>query len=177
MRRSYNDSGVIIKTLDAKEADKVISIVTENHGLVHYFAVGSRRSNSKKAPHLDLLTHLKLSASVSNHQNTLLQADSLAFFPELKQNLKKVGVAMSFLEILSQLLPAEVEDKEIYTSLVNFLTTLNSAEDREIKALSSQFGSYLLRHLGYPPPSSLENNLSSYFETLMNRKIIGKEIS
>lgn len=178
MRDSYNDSGVIIKTQDYKEADKVLTIVTENHGLVHMFAVGARRSNSKKAPHLDLLTQIKFSVNQNGNQTYILQADSLNFFSNIKDNLKKIGLAMSFLEILYNLLPAEVEDKELYLSLVNFLEALNSSVTYEKnERICQQFGQYLLRHLGYPnPPSSTSDSLSGYFETLMNRKIIGKEI-
>ncbi len=177
MRGSYNDLGVIIKTQDYKEADKVITILTATHGLVHYFAIGARRSASKKAAHLDLLSHIKFSANTSNNQSYLMQADSLNFFAEIKNNLKKIGLAMSFLEIIYHLLPAEVEDNETYKSFVIFLDSLNNSKDENSdKVLSRKFGSYLLRHLGYPPPPSSGTNLSNYFETLMNRKIIGKEI-
>ncbi len=178
MRQNYSDIGIIIKTQDYKEADKIITQFTQNHGLVSYFAVGARRNNSKKAPHLDLMSHIKFSAYVHDGQSSLIQADSLNYYSNIKKNLKKIGLAISFLEIVYNLLPAEVEDEEIYSSLVNYLEAINNS-DNEIKdkQISAKFGSYLIRHLGYPPPPASSNgNLSSYFEILMNKKIIGKEI-
>lgn len=153
-------------------------MVTQNHGLVHYFAVGARRNTSKKSPHLDLISQIKFSANYNNSQSYLLQVESVNYFSNIKNNLKKIGTVMSFLEILYHLLPAESEDSEVYQSLVVFLSAINNSlslkEDREI---SRKFGNYLLRHLGYPPPPANGLNISSYFELLMNRKIIGKEIS
>ncbi len=179
MRQYYNDSGVIIKTQDYKEADKIITLVTSNHGLVYYHAIGARRSASKKSPHLDLFSHIKFGATVQNNQNILTQADSLNYHQSIKIDLKKISLAMSFSEILHNLLPAEVEDTELYSSLVNFLDALDKSPNEEVsRQISGKFGHYLLRHLGYPPPPKNSNeSLSTYFEYLMNRKIIGKEIS
>lgn len=179
MASSYSDTGIIVKTQDYKEADKIISIITENHGLTHYVAVGARKSTSRKSSHLDLLSLIKFSTNVSGGQNYLLQADSVNFFSTIKGNLQKIGLSLSFLEILYHLLPAESDDREVFTSLVNYLNALNQKTSREVDGVvSRKFASYLLRHLGYPPPPvSSKNNLSSYFEILMNRKIIAKEIS
>jgi hypothetical protein len=82
------------------------------------------------------------------------------------------------LEILTNTLPVDVEDKEIFLSLKSFLEGLDKVEDRkDINELSRRFGLFLLRHLGYPPPKFPEkDNLSSYFEVIMNRKIISKDI-
>lgn len=179
MRGGYNDLGIIVKTQDYGEADKIISILSQNHGLVHYFATGARRSSSKKSSHLDVFSHINYSVNTRNSQNYLTQADSLNYFSSLKKDLKKISLGFSFLEIIYNLLPAEVEDEELYLSLLNFLNALNSSTDpQKDSQLCSNFGQYLIRHLGYPPPPpNLSTNLSGYFETLMNKKIIGKEIS
>ncbi len=177
MRNRYNDTGIIIKTADYGESDKIISIISLEHGLVHYFAVGARSARSKKSAHLDLASIIKYEASNNHNQNYLVQADTINSFQGIKDNLKKISLTFSFLEIVYHLLPAEQEDKEMFDSLKNFLTSLDlSHSPLNDKKMASKFGQYLLRHLGYPPVPHEKISLSDYFETLMNRKIISKEI-
>ena len=85
---------------------------------------------------------------------------------------------MTIAEILTNTLPVDVEDREIFLSLKAFLVGLETAEDKKnVNALGRRFGLFLLRHLGYPPPKSPDtDNLSAYFEIIMNRKIISKDI-
>ena len=59
MRPSFADTGIIVRSVDSGEADKFVSIITENHGLQDFLARGARRLTSKKAPHLDLFNLVK----------------------------------------------------------------------------------------------------------------------
>lgn len=178
MSDSYSDTGIVVRVVDSGEADKFISVISENHGLVTLVARGARRSNSKKASHLDLFNIIKYSVGRGVSPKYLNQAESISFFPGLKSDFAKVGVGLTIAEILTNTLPVDVEDREIYLSLKSFLEGLNKAEGKkEINSLTRRFGLFLLRHLGYPPPVSPEtDNLSSYFENIMNRKIISKEV-
>ncbi|KKT42832.1 MAG: hypothetical protein UW64_C0015G0021 [Microgenomates group bacterium GW2011_GWC1_44_37] len=85
---------------------------------------------------------------------------------------------MTMAEILTNTLPVDVEDREIFLSLKSFLEGLEKAFDqKDINKISRRFGLFILRHLGYPPPKSPDTDpLSSYFEAIMNRKIISKDI-
>jgi len=175
---SYSDIGVIVRVVDSGEADKFISIISENHGLGIFMARGVRRPTSKKSSHLDLFNLIKFSVGRGDSPRFLHQVEAVSFFPGLKSNYTKVGVSMTIAEILTNTLPIDVEDREIFLSLKSFLSGLEKAEgQRDVNDLSRRFGLFLLRHLGYPPPKFPEkDNLSTYFEVIMNRKIISKDI-
>lgn len=177
MSGETKDVGVVIKTQDYKDADKIVTIITKNHGLLTLFALGARRQNSKKSPHLDLITEVDILFRGKDYLY-LQQASTINSFSKTKSDLKKISLCMSFFEILTQLVPSNVDDIELYDSLIIFLKRIEEINDtKEFAQLSSKFARYLLRHLGYPekPPQSL-GNISSYFETLMNRKLIAKEM-
>lgn len=178
MSETYSDRGIVIRSVDSGEADKFVSIISENHGLGSYVARGARRITSRKAPHLDLFNLVRFSVGRGENPRYLNQVESVAFFPGIKKDFAKVGLSLTFAEILSNTLPLDVEDREIYLSLKSFLESLEKTEGkREINRLGRRFGLFLMRHLGYPPPKSPEtDNLSGYFEALMNRKIISTEI-
>ncbi len=177
MAGEIKDVGVVVKTQDYKDADKIITILTKNHGLITAFALGARRQNSKKSPHLDLISQVDIQLRGKEYLY-LDQASTIHSFAKIKSDLNKISLCMSFFEILTQLTPSSVDDPEMYESLVNFLNKVEAVDTKiELNQVSAKFAKYILRHLGYPetPPASI-GTISSYFESLMNRKLIAKEI-
>lgn len=176
MPREYKDLGVIIKTQDYKDFDKIITICTKSKGIVTSIARGVRRSVSKRSPHIDLLNLITFQISEGNSK-FLGEVVCNSSFPGIREDLKKISIAMSFMEIINSLVPEEAADEELFLSLNNFLKKINTSTSKEeIDKTSSAFARYLLRHLGYPENSPHQTTFSSYFEYLMNKRIIGKEI-
>ena len=178
MRQAFSDIGIVLKSVDFAEADKLVGILSHNHGYQEFVARGARRLNSKKAPHLDLFNKVKFQAGRGNSPQQLVQADTEEYFPKLKTDLEKVRIALSIAEILTSILPHEEEDKESFLSLANFYTSLNKPlEHNEIARLTNEYSLYLLRHLGYPQPKVVDSStISVYFENLINRKIVSRSL-
>lgn len=178
MTQAYSDNGIVLRSVDSGEADKFVLIISENHGLGSFVARGARRITSRKAPHLDLFNLVRFSVSRGSQPQFLHQVESQAYFPGLKKDFAKVGLSLIFAEILSNTLPLDVEDREIYLSFKTFLESLETTQTvQEMNRLGRRFGLFFMRHLGYPPPKSPETDvLSGYFEAMMNRKIISTEI-
>jgi len=175
MKASYSDIGIIIRSTDSGEADKYVSIITENHGLQDFIARGVRRISSKKSPHIDLFNLVKFQAGRGEHPRFLEQVDSIAYYPEIKKDFAKIGLCLTIIEILLNTLPKEVDDKEIFLSTKSFLDAIEkSASQKEINRLGRKFGLFLLKHLGYSLPKFPETSkLTTYFESIMSKKLIG----
>ena len=175
MRPSFADTGIIVRSVDSGEADKFVSIITENHGLQDFLARGARRITSKKAPHLDLFNLVKFQTGRGDQPRFLEQIESIAYFPEIKKDFAKVGLCLTIIEILIYTLPLEVEDHEIYVSLKSFLEAVEKSDSpKENNRLGRKFGLFILRHLGYPLPKLPQSaKLTTYFESIMSKKLIG----
>ena len=178
MTSSFSDEGIIIRSVDSGEADKFVSIISLNHGLQDFIARGARRITSKKAPHLDLFNHIKFQSGRGEHPHFLEQAETISYYPGIKENYSKVGLCLTILEILINTIPVEVEDKEIFFSTKAFLDALEKVETQsETNRLGRKFGLFLLRHLGYPQPKlQAGGNLTKYFESIINKRLIGPQI-
>ncbi len=174
MTSSFADTGIVIRASDSGEADKYVSIITENHGLQDFVARGARRLTSKKAPHLDLFNLVKFESGRGEHPRYLEQVESIAYYPSIKKDFAKVGLCLTIVEILLNTLPLEVEDREIYLSTKSFLEAVEKSESvKENNRLGRKFGLFLLRHLGYPPPKFPDSaKLTTYFESIMSKKLI-----
>lgn len=175
MRPSYADTGIVIRSVDSGEADKFISIITESHGLQDFVARGARRIASKKAPHLDLFNLVKFQSGRGDSPRYLDQVESVAYYPGIKKDFAKVGLCLTIIEIMLNTLPVEVEDREIFLSLKAFLEAIDKSDSaKENNRLGRKFGLFLLRHLGYPLPKLPETaKLTTYFESIMSKKLIG----
>lgn len=173
----YFDCGVVLGTRDYKEADKLVSVLTENHGLVRYLARGVRRQGSKKGPHLDLFQVIRFQVQRGENPRQLVQVESEKNHNQLKKSFDKIGHGLTIVEILNSVVAEEVPDKELYFSLVNYLHALNSTDDvNSLNKLSNDFGKYIVRHLGFPVPKDSSLPLSAHFEGIINRKIISNQI-
>ena len=58
MRENYRDRAVVIRTYDFGEADRVIVLLTRDHGLVRAVAKGVRRAKSRFGSRLQLFVNL-----------------------------------------------------------------------------------------------------------------------
>lgn len=175
MRPSFSDTGIIVRSVDSGEADKFVSIITENHGLLDFVARGARRLTSKKAPHLDLFNLVRFQSGRGEHPHFLDQIESVEYYPGIKKDFAKVGLCLTIVEILTNTLPVQVEDREIFLSLKSFLNAVEKSDSvKENNRLGRKFGLFLLRHLGYPMPKLPETaKLTTYFESIMSKKLIG----
>jgi DNA repair protein RecO (recombination protein O) len=175
MRPSFADTGIIIRSVDSGEADKFVSIITKDHGLQDFIARGARRPTSKKSPHIDLLNLVKFQSGRGDHPRYLEQVETVAYYPGIKKDFSKVGLCLTIIEILLYTLPVEVEDREIFLSTKSFLDAVERSDSqKETNRLGRKFGLYLLGHLGYPLPKlSNTGKLTTYFESIMSKKLIG----
>lgn len=178
MKASFSDTGFVVRCVDSGESDKYVTVLTEKHGLVDFVARGARRLTSKKAPHLDQFNLIRFQSGRGDTPRYLEQVESVNYYPEIKKNFSKTGLCLTITEILLGTLPKEVEDKEIFLSFKAFLDAIEKAIDKKtVNRLGRQFGLFALRHLGFPPPKNPEtDNLSAYFESIMNKKLIGPQI-
>ncbi len=178
MRPSFSDIGIVVRSVDSGEADKYISVITQNYGLQDFIARGARRLNSKKAPHLDLFNLIKFQSSRGDYPRFIEQVESISYYPGIKKDFSKVGLGLTITEILINTLPVEVEDEEIFHSTKSFLDALEKSHSQsETNILGRKFGLFILRHLGYPLPKLPETaKLTNYFESIMSKKLIGPQI-
>lgn len=175
MKSSFSDTGIVIRSVDSGEADKFVSMITHNHGLQDFVARGARRIISKKAPHLDLFNLVKFQSGRGDQPRFLDQVESISYYSGIKKDFSKVGLCLTIMEILINTLPVGVEDREIFLSTKSFLEAVEKSGSRKkTNKLGRKFGLFLLRHLGYPPPRLPETTkLTTYFESIMSKKLIG----
>ncbi|PIE35270.1 DNA repair protein RecO [candidate division KSB3 bacterium] len=150
---------IVIKTLDLKEADKIITFFSRDYGKVSGIARGIRKIQTKYSGKLELFTRVnviffhKTKHLQSGENHPLLkitQADVVEVFPKLHADFNRIIAASYIAELLQRTLE-EFDDshRPVYVLVCNALRLLATVDD--IRAILPAFEIKLLAHLGYAP--------------------------
>ena len=97
--RTYKTEGIVLRHSDIGEADRLLTFLTPDRGLVRATARGARRPTSKLGGHLDLLRHVVLSVHVGRTLDTVTQAETVNSFRRLRSHLDGMSRGLYLAEL------------------------------------------------------------------------------
>lgn len=119
------DSGVVLRTYRLGEADRIVVLLTEEHGKVRAVAKGVRRTSSKFGARLEPLSHVALLLWQGRGELAVVnQADVVEPFRAVREDLERVGAALSIVEVADQLSQEGHRDPGLYRMIVGALRAL-----------------------------------------------------
>ena len=141
---------MVVRTYDFAEADRVIVLLTEHHGLVRGVAKGVRRAKSRFGSRLQRFVDLNVQLYPGRNLYSITQADTVEFFGAgIIDDYERYVAACAVLESAERLAGAEAEgDPYLYHAVVDTLRRLQ--DDHPTRTLDA----FLLRamsHAGWQP--------------------------
>lgn len=172
--RSFKTEGIIIKRRNVGEADRILTVFTKKNGKIQIKAIGTRRTTSRRASHIELLNFSQLSLYNGRSLPILTEAQTLEDFSEIKDNLVKIGFAYHLCELIDGLCPENQENKSVFFLLLNTLHRLASQED--IVSIIHEFEIELLTMLGFWSVARLGKNVDTQYiiENILERRLRSK---
>ena len=148
----YDDEAIVLRTRKLAEADRIITLLTRQHGVVRAVARGVRRTSSKFGSRLEPFTHVDLQLAVGRNLDTVTQAVTRdPFGAVISADYDRYTAASVMLETSEHLVAEECEPSvQQYLLLVGGLRAMTAGERRPGDVLDS----FLLRSLavaGYAP--------------------------
>jgi len=148
----YSDEAIVLRTRKLAEADRIITLLTRQHGVVRAVARGVRRTSSKFGSRLEPFTHVDLQLAVRRNLDTVTQAVTRdPFGAVISADYDRYTAASVMLETSEHLVAEEREPSvQQYLLLVGGLRAMTAGERRPGDVLDS----FLLRSLavaGYAP--------------------------
>lgn len=142
---------IVLRHLDYGEADRIVTLLTPDHGRLKGFARGARKSRKRFGPALEPFARVRLhwSRPASGELVTLREAELVDLREGLRRNLEAFALAAYGCELLDELLGAGHEGAAAFDLLEAFLAHLcTGAPVRDARLL---FELRLLRLAGYIP--------------------------
>lgn len=148
----YRDEAVVLRTHKLGEADRIITLLTRQHGRVRAVAKGVRRTTSRWGSRLEPFTHVDLQIAEGRSLDVITQAETLTpFNAGLGADYERYTAGTAMLETAERLVTEEKEPAvQQFLLLVGGLRAMVTGEQGAGQVLDS----YLLRSLavaGYAP--------------------------
>jgi DNA repair protein RecO (recombination protein O) len=123
-RGVYRDRGVVLRTHRLGEADRIVVILTAEHGKIRAVAKGVRKTKSRFGSRLEPLSHVSLLLYHGRELDVVNQADTLESPRDLRDDLDRLTQGIALLEAVDQLTPDREPVPHLYRMLVGALRTL-----------------------------------------------------
>ncbi|MCW2757632.1 MAG: recO [Nocardioidaceae bacterium] len=148
----YRDEAIVLRTHKLAEADRIITLLTREHGVVRAVARGVRRTTSKFGSRLEPFTRVDLQLAVGRNLDTITQADTRdPFGSRIAADYEAYTAGSLMLETAERLVAEERQPSvQQYLLLYGALRAMTDGEHRPDDVLDS----FLLRSLavaGYAP--------------------------
>ena len=135
----FRDTGVVLRTYRLGEADRIIVLMTEEHGKVRAVAKGVRRTSSKFGARLEPLTHVDLLLWQGRSDLDIVnQVEVIETFRHVREDLARVAKGLALLEVTDQIAQERHPDRRLFTMLVGALRAL-SDNDADPTLLAPSF--------------------------------------
>lgn len=178
MYRSYKATGIIIKRINYKEADKILIIFTREYGKIRVLAKGIRKIHSKRASQLELFNYVNLNLIRGKFLDIAAEVEIQELFPAIRSSLKKIAYTYELVEIIDRLCPEQQEHKKIFDLSLWVLKTVEKGECGNLAELVENFTHQLLWELGYLPYNQVlsGDNLNIFVENIIERSLKSRRL-
>jgi DNA repair protein RecO (recombination protein O) len=149
--RVERDDGLLLRSVDFGESDRVLTLLTRESGKLSVLAKGARRSKKRFAGALEPFSLLRVEIAAGRGALARLEsATILRAFPKLLGDLARMTTAGALLGLVRELTPEAVADPEVFEDTVQLLAALDASQLSE-RALSVCFQLQQLSRAGFSP--------------------------
>lgn len=150
----YRDEAIVLRTQKLGEADRIVTLLTRQHGLVRAVAKGVRRTKSRFGARLEPFMHIDVQLYRGRNLDTVTQVETLSRHADaIGRDYSLYTAGTAILETAQRLTESEEATTQQYLLLSSCLQALAQGRDPAELLLNS----YLLRALaiaGWAPSFS-----------------------
>jgi DNA repair protein RecO (recombination protein O) len=122
-----SDQGIVLRGYPFGEADRVVVILSPNHGKLRTVAKGVRKTKSRFGGRLEPFTHVDLILYEGRNLDTITQVSVIEAFPTMRSDLDRVLVAGTMVEVIDAVVQENESSLRAFLLLQRGLRTLETA--------------------------------------------------
>ena len=147
--RTYKTEAVVLRQMPLGEADRILTLLTPDLGKVRAVAKGIRRTKSRLAGHLELLSHASVSLTMGRNLDTVNEAQGLNSFRGVRDDLQRVSRGLYIAELADAFSTEGAAAHSLFHRTLRTLGWLEGAQEPDL--LVRHFETHLLVDSGYEP--------------------------
>ena len=139
-----------MRSIDYRDADRIVTLLTEEYGKISALARGARKSQRRFGgalqPYVLMIAHFRPGRGELAHLERVSVDQS---FHDILRSLEAIGAAGAALAVIRERVPDHEPEPAVFDTAVRFLTSLNEGGPVEEALLSLQIR--ILALLGFTP--------------------------
>lgn len=151
-------SGIVIKQVNFSEADKILTILTRDHGKIQALAKGARKTKNPFLASTQLFCYSDFIFYQGKSMIYVNQAELRESFYDLRTNLENLTYASYILELINIATQEHQREEKFFLLLVHTLKHITYSKKMDINLIILAFQGKLIALSGYAP--HLENCVS-----------------
>lgn len=152
--KQFPATGIVLRRTDYGEADRIITVLTAEHGKIRLFAKGVRRAKSKLAGGIELFSISELHLIKGKKDiDTLVSSRLMHHYGNIVKDLDRTELAYKMLKTIEQTLE-DSAGQEYFEILNESLAALDN-EKIDLRLINASFAMRVLSTLGYIPDFSI----------------------
>jgi DNA repair protein RecO (recombination protein O) len=154
MSKTYKATGINLKTQPLGESDKIVTILTQEFGLIRAVATGARKQNSSLGGKMGMFVINELLISPGKNLSIIIEAQTIRSYQGLSKDLGKLAASQYLAEIvLCQSLSEQpqIEIYELFNKHIQRLEDIPRTETKSVVACLVQCVFQLLTLAGLTP--------------------------
>ena len=155
--------GIVLARVNYQEADRILTVLTNDQGKLRLMAKGVRKVKSKLAGGIELLSVSELSVIKGKGEiGTLVSSRLIKHFDTIVKDIERTMYAYEFLKVINKI-TEDNADPEYFQLTVDVLEALDSAADLALVKLWAD--ARLLKETGHSPNVARDANGQKLEET------------
>jgi recombinational DNA repair protein (RecF pathway) len=178
MNKSVNNEAIVIKRINYKDQDKIITLYTKEIGKIAVMAKGIRKIDSKRKSYFEPGNFIKIALIKSHKFHIAAQTELLNSYPQIKKTYEKANALYYILEIFDGLVPEEDDNVTIFKFLEKSLSTLENINEDKVTDFLNAYSIKLLRMSGFLDNpyeiihTKTNKEFYSYLDNLINKTYV-----
>ncbi|WP_416670015.1 DNA repair protein RecO [Egbenema bharatensis] len=148
---TYKATGINLKSAPLGESDRLLTILTEEYGLLRAVAPGSRKYKSSLGGRSSLFVVNQLLIAKGRNLDKVIQAESLESYPGLSQDLSKLTASQYLAELVLCQALSDQSQADLFHLLRQQLSQLEQSPSSGILPCLAQSMFHLLAIAGLAP--------------------------
>lgn len=122
--KSYKIEGVVLRTADFGDANRVVTIYTRDFGKIEINAYGCRRAKNPLSGALQMFNLISAEVNRGAKVDSIKEADVLKFYGNLTADVEKLAYASLFFEVVNRMTLPKFPESGVYDLILKTLPAL-----------------------------------------------------
>lgn len=141
---------LVLRRIKSGEADRIIILLTKELGKIKTVAKGIRKITSRRSPHLEIFSHVKVKIRITSKSAYIEEAQLIEPFTNIRKNLRQIIAVYHLCEVTDKILPEEEAGSQIYPLLLTALVNIeNEVSGMNLRKTVREYTTDFLKYMGY----------------------------